>query len=152
MTLNPGTAANLVSEMFDLQRAVRCTASASSRGEGIGPALHFVLRLVNEGECRATRLVERLGVGTPVLSRQIAELEEQGLVVRRKHPYDRRAHVVALTPLGADELEHLKGKRSAMFQEYLLDWTEGDATRAADVLRQLTKSLRSDPGRQEDTA
>ncbi|WP_461172708.1 MarR family winged helix-turn-helix transcriptional regulator [Arthrobacter sp. Z1-9] len=142
MTLNPGTAANLVSEIFDLQRAVRCITSTSSRGEGTGPALHFVLRLVNEGECRATRLAGRLGVGTPVLSRQIAELEEQGLVVRRKDPDDGRAHVVALTPLGVDKLEHLQSQWSTMFQEHLLDWTEDDARRAGAVLRQLTESLR----------
>lgn len=142
MTLNPGTAANLVSEIFDLRRAVRCITAANSRREGTGPALHFVLRLVTEGECRATRLAEQLGVGTPVLSRQIAELEVQGLVVRRKDPDDGRANVVALTPLGADKLEHLEGQRSAMFQEHLLNWTEGDATRAVAVLRQLTESLR----------
>lgn len=141
MALAPTTAANLVYEIFDLQRAVRCVAAASSHGEGISAALHLVLRLIAEGESRATRVAERLGVGVPVLSRQIAELEEKGLVVRRKDPYDGRAQLVALTPSGADRLRHMERVRSAVFQEYLRDWSEDDAVSAAKALRQLTESL-----------
>ncbi|WP_056393882.1 beta-glucosidase family protein [Arthrobacter sp. Soil761] len=47
MALAPETAANLVQEIFELQRAVRCTAASASRGDGMGTALQFVLRLVS---------------------------------------------------------------------------------------------------------
>jgi DNA-binding MarR family transcriptional regulator len=141
MALAPDTAANLVYEIFDLQRAVRCAAASSLRG-GTSAALYFVLRLVAEGECRATRLAERLGVGAPVLSRQIAELEEQGLVVRSKDPNDARAQVIALTPVGTDKLRLMEGQRSTVFQKYLQNWSEDDAVNAAKTLQQLTESLK----------
>lgn len=141
MALAPGTAANLVYAIFDLQRAVRCAAASSLR-EGTSAALYFVLRLVAEGECRATRLAERLGVGAPVLSRQIAELEEQGLVIRSRDPNDARAQVIALTQLGTDKLRRMEGQRSAVFEKYLQDWSEDDAVKAAETLQQLTESLK----------
>jgi DNA-binding MarR family transcriptional regulator len=142
MILTHDTAADLVHEIFDLQRVVRCLAAAGARAERTGVALHFVLRIVGEGECRATRLAERLGIGAPVLSRQIAELEDHGLVVRRKDPDDGRAQLVALTSSGADKLRRMEGQRSAVFQEYLRDWTEDDAVHVAKALHQLTQSLK----------
>jgi DNA-binding MarR family transcriptional regulator len=152
MALAPDTAASLVYEIFALQRVVRCAAASSLREE-TSAARSFVLRLVAEGECRATRLAERLGVGAPVLSRQIAELEEQGLVVRSKDPDDARAQVIALTPLGTDKLRRMEGQRSAVFQKYLQNWSEEDATKAAKTLQQLTESLRkSAKGPKEDNS
>lgn len=146
MPLTPETASSLVHEIFDLQRAVRCVAAATLYGEGTSAALHVVLRLIAEGECRATRLAQRLGVGAPVLSRQIAELVEQGLVVRRKDPADGRAQLVALTPSGADKLQRLEGRRSAVFQKSLRDWNEDDAVSARKALQRLTESLKKTAG------
>ncbi|WP_306639210.1 MarR family winged helix-turn-helix transcriptional regulator [Pseudarthrobacter siccitolerans] len=107
----------------------------------MGAAQHFVLRLVGEGECRAAVLAARLGIGAPVLSRHIADLEEQSLVVRRKDPGDGRAQLVAITPWGLERLRRLEAERSAAFQEHLWDWNEEDARSAAKTLHQLTQSL-----------
>lgn len=139
MTTN--VTAALVYELLALQRALRRVDTASLRGEGLGVALHFVLRSIGERECRATHLAGRLGVGAPVLSRQIAELEDQGLLVRRKDPSDGRAHLLALTPAGKDKLRHVQTQRSALFQECLGEWSDGDAADATKALRQLTESL-----------
>src|SRR5690349_19967748 len=104
MAVAPDTAPDLVYQSSDLQRAVRCISTANVRGQDTGVARQGVLRFVGEGETRGTRLAERLGVSAPVLSRNIADLEVQGLVVRRLHPEDGRAQLVALTPLGAEKL------------------------------------------------
>ena len=141
MALAPETAAMLVDQIFDLQRAVRCIAASTSRGERTGPAMHFVLRLLREGECRATRLAARLGIGAPVLSRHIADLEEQGLIVRKKDPSDGRAQLVAITQLGLERLHQFDAHRSEAFHGHLADWDEGDALLAAKTLRRLTQTL-----------
>ncbi len=141
MALAPDTAATLVHEIFDFQRAVRCMTASTLRGEGTGPALHFVLRLVGEGECRANRLAARLGIGAPVLSRHIADLVEQGLVIRRKDPNDGRAQLVAITSSGVEKLRRLDAHRAAVFQSQLCDWDEEDALRAVEALHRLTRSL-----------
>jgi DNA-binding MarR family transcriptional regulator len=142
MSVAPDTASELVHQIFDLQRAVRCVAAVSLRGQEPGPALQGVLRFVAEGETRATRLAERLGVSAPVLSRHIAELEEQGYVTRRQDPDDGRAQLVALTTEGADKLRHIEGQRSAALQDYLREWSQEDAEDTAKTLRKLTESLK----------
>jgi DNA-binding MarR family transcriptional regulator len=142
MAVAPDTAADLVYQIFDLQRAVRCISSASMRGQDTGVALQGVLRFVGEGETRATRLAERLGVSAPVLSRHIADLEEHGLVVRRQDPDDGRAQLVALTPLGVEKLRNVEEQRTAVLQDYLRDWSEEDAGDTAKSLRRLTASLK----------
>lgn len=142
MAVAPDTAADLVYQIFDLQRAVRCIATAAVRGQETGVALQGVLRFVGEGESRATSLAERLGVSAPVLSRHIADLEEHGLVVRRQDPDDGRAQLVALTPLGADRLRSIEEQRTAVLQGYLLDWSEEDAGNTAKTLHKLTESLK----------
>ncbi|RDV11226.1 MarR family transcriptional regulator [Arthrobacter sp. RT-1] len=143
MAVAPDTAADLVYQIFDLQRAVRCIATASVRGQDTGVALQGVLRFVGEGESRATKLAERLGVSAPVLSRHIADLEEQGFVVRRQDPDDGRAQLVALTPSGAEKLRHIEEQRTAVLQDYLRDWSEEDVGATAKTLHKLTESLKT---------
>ncbi|ALV41882.1 ArsR family transcriptional regulator [Pseudarthrobacter sulfonivorans] len=141
MELTSNTAANLGHEIFGLQRAVRRIVAASQRAEETGVALQFVLRFVSEGDSRAARLAERLGVGAPVLSRYIAELEEQGYVFRRKDPSDGRARLVALTSLGADKLRHIDERRAAALMECLGAWSEEDAGNTARILQTLNETL-----------
>lgn len=141
MAVNPDTAANLAHEIFDLQRAVRSVLTASIRGKETGVAIQFVLRLVGEGESRASQLAERLGIGAPILSRHIADLEEQGYVVRRKDPCDGRAQLVALTSSGAERLRHIEEQRTAVLQGHLAHWGDEDLCKTVRVLRRLTESL-----------
>lgn len=143
MAVEPNTAAKLVEQIFDLQRAVRCVAAANLRGQDTGVALQGVLRFVGEGESRATHLAERLGVSAPVLSRHIAELEEQGYVVRRPDPLDGRAQLVALSPSGAEKLRSIEDQRTSTLQGLLQDWTEEDAEETAHTLQKLAESLRT---------
>lgn len=141
MAVAPDTAADLVYQIFDLQRAVRCVSVASVRGQETGVALQGVLRFIGERETRATRLAERLGVSAPVLSRHIADLEEQGFVARRQDPDDGRAQLVALTASGVDKLRRIEEQRTAVLQEYLRDWSEEEVGSTARTLRHLTESL-----------
>lgn len=143
MSVQPGTAADLVYRIFDLQRAVRCVAAMNVRGQDTGVALQGVLRFVGEGESRATQLAARLGVSAPVLSRHIAELEEQGFVVRRPDPLDGRAQLIALSPSGIEKLRAIEDQRTATLQGLLLGWTEDDAEETAQTLRKLAESLRT---------
>ncbi|MHA7222824.1 MarR family winged helix-turn-helix transcriptional regulator [Arthrobacter sp. RHLT1-20] len=143
MAVEPSTAANLVYQIFDLQRAVRCVAAVNLRGQDTGVALQGVLRFVGEGESRATHLAERLGVSAPVLSRHIAELEEQGYVVRRPDPLDGRAQLVALSPSGIEKLRCIEDQRTATLQDFLQDWSEQDVEETTNTLKKLAESLRT---------
>jgi DNA-binding MarR family transcriptional regulator len=142
VSVESNAAAKLVYQIFDLQRAVRCVAAANVRGQDTGVALQGVLRFV-EGESRATHLAERLGVSAPVLSRHIAELEEQGYVVRRPDPEDGRAQLIALSAAGADKLRLIEEHRTATIQDLLQDWSQDDVELTARTLKKLAGSLRT---------
>jgi DNA-binding MarR family transcriptional regulator len=143
MSVETTVAAKLVYQIFDLQRAVRCVATANVRGQETGVALQGVLRFVGEGESRATHLAERLGVSAPVLSRHIAELEEHGYVVRRPDPEDGRAQLIALSASGAQKLRVIEDQRTATIQGLLQDWSEDDVELTARTLKKLAESLRA---------
>ena len=143
MSVETTAAAKLVHQIFDLQRAVRCVASANLRGQETGVALQGVLRFVGEGESRATHLAERLGVSAPVLSRHIAELEEHGYVVRRPDPEDGRAQLIALSASGVQKLRVIEDQRTATLQDLLQDWSEDDVELTARTLKKLAESLRN---------
>lgn len=142
MPVAPNTAAELVYQIFSLQRAVRCVAMANVRGQDTGVALQGVLRFVREGESRATQLAEKLGVSAPVLSRHIAELEDHGYVTRRPDPDDGRAQLVALSAAVAQKLLEIEESRTATLQSYLQNWNEADAEETAKTLKKLAASLR----------
>jgi len=142
MTVASTTAAELVNRIFDLQRAVRCVAAANLRGDDTGVALQGVLRFVGEGETRATQLAERLGVSAPVLSRHLAELVEQGYVLRRPDPVDGRAQLVMLSPAGVDKLRSIEALRASTLQGFLQDWSEDDVEATSRTLQKLAGSLR----------
>ena len=143
MSVETTAATKLVHQIFDLQRAVRCVATANLRGQETGVALQGVLRFVGEGESRATHLAERLGVSAPVLSRHIAELEEHGYVVRRPDPEDGRAQLIALSASGVQKLRVIEDQRTATLQDLLQDWSEDDVELTARTLKKLAESLRA---------
>jgi DNA-binding MarR family transcriptional regulator len=59
-----------------------------------------VLRRLRDGARSAGDLAASLGISPPSLTRQLAKLEERGLIVRELDTVDRRRVLVELTPRG----------------------------------------------------
>jgi DNA-binding MarR family transcriptional regulator len=143
MSVGSTTATDLVHQIFDLQRTLRCVVAAQlGRVPDLGVAAQGVMRYIGEGEARATHLAARLGVSAPVLSRHIAELEELGYVVRRPDPADGRAQLLGLSEGGLVKLREFEEQRSSRLRDYLADWSEDDALEATHVLQKLSTSLK----------
>lgn len=74
---------------------------------------HMLTMLLRSGEKSQAELVQALQVDGAAVTRQVKQLEEEGLITRRAAPHDNRFTLVALTPAGHRFIEERHGKREA---------------------------------------
>jgi DNA-binding MarR family transcriptional regulator len=102
----------LTSASFLLKRlgfAVKERMMDALEDTGLSGYHHAVLALLDE-EPRETQamVADALGYDRSHLVGLLDELEEKGLIARRRDPGDRRRHLVSLTPAGAKALARLR--------------------------------------------
>jgi DNA-binding MarR family transcriptional regulator len=79
---------------------VRALAPRIAR-HGVSPGQWYVLRILWEQDGLSQRdISRRLGIMDPSTASTLASLERDGLIVRRKHPTDRRQTLVYLSAAG----------------------------------------------------
>lgn len=108
---------------------------------------HLVLLtlLRDHGETSQASLVDVLRLDPSNLVGLLNDLERRDLIVRRRDPDDRRRHIVALAPTGAEELT-LMEERLAAVEECLLGTLNPDERAALHelLLRAVGGQLPSD--------
>jgi DNA-binding MarR family transcriptional regulator len=124
-------------ELIVLIRRVR--RNTTRQAHAVDPDLHAsgysMLRSVLEHDAlRSKDLADLLDVDKAVVSRQVAHLEDLGLVARTNDPDDGRAQLVALTDEGRHRLETVRSRERAEFARRLGDWPPSDLDRFADLL------------------
>lgn len=107
---------------------------------GLNPYHHAVLLLLDEGS-RETQgaIADSLGYDRGQLVGLLDELEQQGLVERRRDPSDRRRHTVRLTPAGRRELSELRALTRTLEDEFLAALGERDRVRLHALLHRLAE-------------
>jgi DNA-binding MarR family transcriptional regulator len=83
--------------------------------ESVPPLQLSALVTVEElGPLRLSELARREAVSVPTMSRVLAALDEQGLVVRTPDPHDARGVLVTLSAAGAGRLAQVRSHRTAL--------------------------------------
>ena len=106
---------------------------------GMSKARWGVLILLwRTGELSQAALQQRLRVDGAAITRQVKQLEEEGLVVRRPDPLDNRYTLVDLTEMGPKLTARMAGKREAF--ESLV--TAGISQEDVALLRRCLQQIR----------
>jgi DNA-binding MarR family transcriptional regulator len=101
-----------------------------------------ILKYLREhGPQRVTSLATREQVAQPTMSVILKRLGARGLIERRVDPDDRRATLVAITPLGLDTLGERARLRSRWFASRLAGLEDDDRRAVADAVSKLMETF-----------
>jgi DNA-binding MarR family transcriptional regulator len=90
---------------------------------------------------RPSEIAEMHDVHPSLVTRQIRELEDAGLVQVAADPADGRSCLVTLTPAGAGELQRLTQVGLDRFALFVADWQPGDVRMLTALLDKLRNSI-----------
>jgi DNA-binding MarR family transcriptional regulator len=105
---------------------------------GLEPRHYGVLNLVALSEGVSQRaLTDPLGIPASRLVAIVDDLEQQGLVERRRNPDDRRAHALYLTPKGHKTLDRARRAARENEQRFTAALTPTEREQLLELLRRL---------------
>lgn len=118
-----------------LARVGRRAAEASMAPGGLRPRHLIALGLLREhGSVSQQALAETLSLDPSNVVGLLNELEERGLVTRRRDPEDRRRHIVEVSSLGEEELEVANARLSCVENELLSALSAQERSTLYDLL------------------
>ncbi len=102
-------------------------------------AYALLLRVAECGAVRLTDLAHFYGVGKPTVSRQIALLEQLGLVQRVEDANDRRSAKLSMTEDGLARLAQARKARRQRFGWLLHGWDPADIETFGELLGRFNR-------------
>ena len=107
---------------------------------GLHPYHHAILIALDEGSHETQgSIADALGYDRGQLVGLLDELEERGLVERRRDPNDRRRHLVKLTSDGKKALRRLRALARQIEDEFLEPLSEADRAKLHELLLRLAE-------------
>ncbi len=133
----------MASPTFLLKRlgfAAKATSIEAYEQTGLNPYHHAVLALLDEGMTETQgAIADALDYDRGQLVGLLDELEEQGLVERRRDPADRRRHIVRLTPAGRKTLTKLRALAASLEDEFLAGLDSDERARLHALLLRVAQ-------------
>lgn len=106
-------------------------------------------RLAETGSMTQQSLLDILGVDASVLVTLLNELEDEGLVQRRRDPADRRRHIVEITPAGSAALDKVDAAVDQVERDLFATLTAEQVSQLHELLARVRTSV-NDPACTED--
>jgi DNA-binding MarR family transcriptional regulator len=123
-----------------LGHAVKERSLQAYEEEGLHPYHHAILIVLSEGAPETQgSIADTLGYDRGQLVGLLDELQEHGLVERRRDPNDRRRHVVQLTADGKQTLRRLRAVSRQLEDEFLSPLNEQERTKLHGLLLRLAE-------------
>lgn len=110
------------------------------------PLLVGIQRL---GPIGVVDLAGRAGRDYTTVSRQVARLEELGLVERRPSPGDKRVREATITAHGKTATDALDAAREKMALTMFRDWSASDFSELVRLMRKLADGMAQEPALEE---
>jgi DNA-binding MarR family transcriptional regulator len=134
----------LETELIVLWRRLRSMAIVLTRqvDDSLEAATYGLLgAFLDAGDVRAGDLAEQFGLDKSTVSRQVAQLEQLGLIERVTDPADKRARLIRITETGREQVNRLRSARAQWIMAALQPWPASDVDRLGELLQQLNTSL-----------
>lgn len=133
----------VTSTVFLLKRlgfAAKEQALEAYEATGLGPYHHAVLAVLAESPPETQgEIADTLGYDRGQLVGILDELEEQGLVERRRDPSDRRRHTVRITPEGKRAHGKLRALAERLEAEFFADLDDTQRAELHALLRVVAR-------------
>jgi DNA-binding MarR family transcriptional regulator len=102
---------------------------------------HFAILAALDRGAHETQgaIADALGYDKGQLVGLLDELEDVGLIERRRDPADRRRHVVQMTPAGKKQLERLRRLSAQVEDDFLSSLSESEREQLHDLLLRLSE-------------
>jgi DNA-binding MarR family transcriptional regulator len=107
---------------------------------GLNVRLCGVLNLLAQGPISQQALGEQLGIDRTTIVELIDDLEQQGVVVRRRNPADRRSYALSLTPKGRTVQKRAARVFDDAADEFFGSLKPAEQSMLADILHRLITS------------
>lgn len=111
-------------------------------GISLDRALFPILAVAERfGPIGIVELADRVGRDHTTVSRQVAKLENLGLVARRSNPADRRVREVAMTDAGLEMTEKIDEARGKIARTIFSNWDQQDVRDLTRLVRKFADEL-----------
>lgn len=138
------------SQARQLREAIRALVRRFSLAEradmnccGMTVAQAATLEAMTDGSLRLSDLGKRLGIAPSTLTRNLARLEDRGLIRKESDPIDGRAQRVALTDAGFAAAGGVRRQEEVFSRSVLDHLPQGSAADALATLENLLIAVRS---------
>ncbi|UAL50639.1 MarR family transcriptional regulator [Bacillus sp. CMF21] len=108
----------------------RCTGISQSR-------LELLHELYEADEISQTALQKKVNIDNAAVTRHLKQLEEKGMVTRRKNPADNRVTFVKLTEEGRMKIVAYKEEKQRFISNVLKDFSEEERSSLLNMLSRI---------------